>query len=172
MEETNLQHKKIARLAAKWWANVLDGRAKQDLGFPKGEELAQITQEDPTLHAQVVMLQKLLESHTREQAVPRYKRDAFEVKLAELIEKDLNETGCAYLYVEEGEVEGRLGLAAYYCGIEHGAHSAFPCNTEMFVLPDKIELKYGKSALMQVVYSEKDTKSSILLKEFEGRGGR
>lgn len=172
MNEKEFQIKKMARMAAKWWANVLDGRAKQDLGLPEGEELAQITQDDPTLNAQIVLFQKLLQYNTQDHAVPRYKRDAFEVKLAELIEKDLKETGCAYLYVEEGDVEGRLGLAAYYCGIEHGPHSAFPCNTEMYVLPDKIELKYGKSDFMKVVHNENDRKTSLLAKELEGRDGK
>ena len=142
----NFDNKRLASVAAKWWADQLDGNAKQDYG---------ITQEDvddtcknffnDKIKISLEQFQELLQKRAKAKAAPDILRLKFRKLLAKHIEKELDERGFAGLSVEL-EAEGMLALVAYYCNIYHGQYSAFPAYTDMFIEKGKIEVKYGKTA--------------------------
>lgn len=140
----NFDNKRLASVAAKWWADKLDGNAKQDFG------ISQETLDDYSeafLGGRQFTLEtfnKLAQQATQRKAVSDIKRLQFRKMLAKYIEKELNERGFAGLSTELA-AEGMLALVAYYCNIEHGHFSAFPAYTDMFIEKGKIEVRYGKS---------------------------
>lgn len=140
----DFDNKRLASVAAKWWADKLDGSAKQDFGISQDEldAYGKINNQKITLE----QFQEIAQKRTKQKAVPDILRLKFRKMLAKYIEKELNEQKSAYLYVELA-AEGLLGLVAYYCNIEHGHFSAFPAYTEMFIEKGKVEVRYGKSAI-------------------------
>lgn len=140
----NFDNKRLADVASKWWADKLDGTAKQDFGITQEtlDEYMNLFCAGKKLS--VELFNKIAQENALKKAVPEFLRMRFRKVLRTYIEKELNERGFAGLSVEL-EAEGMLGLVAYICNIEHGQFSVFPPFTEMFIEKGRIEVKYGKS---------------------------
>ena len=144
---------KTAEVAAKWWADKLDGMAKQDNGAP---EMAN------GLGGLLMMMSSLMHKVSPE------KREAFrialETKLDESLDQELDgleDMACGQisLRVDYG-AEGLLAEVASSLGIPYGTGSAFPVKTSMAVSKKDVKLWYGYGASEQVLYKEEPTKTT------------
>ena len=144
---------KTAEVAAKWWADKLDGMAKQDNGAP---ELAN------GLGGLLMMMSSLMHKVSPE------KREAFRIALETKLDESLDQKldgledmacGQISLRVDYG-AEGLLAEVASSLGIPYGTGSAFPVKTSMAVSKKDVKLWYGYGASEQVLYKEEPTKTT------------
>ncbi len=144
---------KTAEVAAKWWADKLDGMAKQDNGAP---EMAN------GLGGLLMMMSSLMHKVSPE------KREAFRIALETKLDESLDQKldgledmacGQISLRVDYG-AEGLLAEVASSLGIPYGTGSAFPVKTSMAVSKKDVKLWYGYGASEQVLYKEEPTKTT------------
>ncbi len=144
---------KTAEVAAKWWADKLDGMAKQDNGAP---EMAN------GLGGLLMMMSSLMHGVSPE------KREAFRITLESKLDESLDQKldgledmacGQISLRVDYG-AEGLLADVASSLGIPYGTGSAFPVKTSMAVSKKDVKLWYGYGASEQVLYKEEPTKTT------------
>lgn len=144
---------KTAEVAAKWWADKLDGMAKQDNGAP---EMAN------GLGGLLMMMSSLMHKVSPE------KREAFRIALETKLDESLDQIidgledmacGQISLRVDYG-AEGLLADVASSLGIPYGTGSAFPVKTSMAVSKKDVKLWYGYGASEQVLYKEEPTKTT------------
>ncbi len=144
---------KTAEVAAKWWADKLDGMAKQDNGAP---EMAN------GLGGLLMMMSSLMHKVSPE------KREAFRIALESKLDESLDQIidgledmacGQISLRVDYG-AEGLLADVASSLGIPYGTGSAFPVKTSMAVSKKDVKLWYGYGASEQVLYKEEPTKTT------------
>ena len=144
---------KTAEVAAKWWADKLDGMAKQDNGAP---EMAN------GLGGLLMMMSSLMHKVSPE------KREAFRIALETKLDESLDQNidgledmacGQISLRVDYG-AEGLLAEVASSLGIPYGTGSAFPVKTSMAVSKKDVKLWYGYGASEQVLYKEEPTKTT------------
>ena len=144
---------KTAEVAAKWWADKLDGMAKQDNGAP---EMAN------GLGGLLMMMSSLMHKVSPE------KREAFRIALETKLDESLDQKldgledmacGQISLRVDYG-AEGLLAEVASSLGIPYGTGSAFPVKTSMAVSKKDVKLWYGYGASEQVLYKEEPTKAT------------
>ncbi len=144
---------KTAEVAAKWWADKLDGMAKQDNGAP---EMAN------GLGGLLMMMSSLMHKVSPE------KREAFRIALESKLDESLDQKldgledmacGQISLRVDYG-AEGLLAEVASSLGIPYGTGSAFPVKTSMAVSKKDVKLWYGYGASEQVLYKEEPTKTT------------
>ncbi len=144
---------KTAEVAAKWWADKLDGMAKQDNGAP---EMAN------GLGGLLMMMSSLMHKVSPE------KREAFRIALETKLDESLDQKldgledmacGQISLRVDYG-AEGLLADVASSLGIPYGTGSAFPVKTSMAVSKKDVKLWYGYGASEQVLYKEEPTKTT------------
>ncbi len=143
---------KTAEVAAKWWADKLDGMAKQDNGAP---EMAN------GLGGLLMMMSSLMHKVSPE------KREAFRIALEAKLDEELDQKldgledmacGQISLRVDYG-AEGLLAEVASSLGIPYGTGSAFPVKTSMAVSKKDVKLWYGYGASEQILYKEEQTKT-------------
>lgn len=144
---------KTAEVAAKWWADKLDGMAKQDNGAP---EMAN------GLGGLLMMMSSLMHKVSPE------KREAFRIALETKLDESLDQKldgledmacGQISLRVDYG-AEGLLADVASSLGIPYGTGSAFPVKTSMAVSKKDVKLWYGYGASEQILYKEEPTKTT------------
>lgn len=139
---------KSVEVAAKWWGDYLDGTRKERTVEESNPDLFDALEQYSERMSKVFKnvadyLDNKLEE-TRSQAfVTPHERRKFEVFLAKLMQKEVEERGCCYLCTDEYGVPAvPLSLAAYYADIPRDEKSAFPMGIGMFVLKDKVEVRY------------------------------
>lgn len=133
-----------SKVAAKWWADKLNGLAKQDNGAP---DMA------GGLGALLMMMSSAMN------AVDAGKREEFRVVLEEKVDEALGRYGSCNLMVDYG-AEGLLALAAREVGINCGTGSAFPVKTYMTVSKESVKVSYGYGATPEEIYRQDPTKTS------------
>jgi len=133
-----------SKVAAKWWADKLNGLAKQDNGAP---DMA------GGFGALLMMLSSAMN------AVDPGKRENFRAVLEEKVDEALGRYGSCNLMVDYG-AEGLLALAANEVGINCGTGSAFPVKTYMTVSKESVKVSYGYGATPEELYSQAPTKTS------------
>ena len=133
-----------SEVAAKWWADKLDGTAKQDNGAP---EMA------GGFGALLMMMSSMMN------AVDAGKREEFRAILEAKVDEALERYGSCNLMVDYG-AEGLLALAAQQVGINCGTGSAFPVKTFMTVSKESVKVSYGYGATPNQIYKQDPTKAS------------
>lgn len=123
-----------SKIAAEWWANQLDGSAKQDDG------------ERGISHSLLVI-------SAMENAVSPAKQAEYEDVLEGLIDDALDTFGFCRLRVTY-EAKDELQIAARLTGVPYEAGSSFPAYNDMLVTKDKILHKEGYNAY-QEPYNDK-----------------
>lgn len=133
-----------SKVASKWWADKLNGLAKQDNGAP---DMA------GGFGALLMMLSSAMNG------VDAGKRDGFRVVLEEKVDEALGRYGSCNLMVDYG-AEGLLALAAQQVGINCGTGSAFPVKTYMTVSKESVKVSYGYGATPEEIYKAEPTKNA------------
>lgn len=138
MEESKVKKVKSAEVAANWWANAIDGKAKQDAKL-----------DNPM--AEMLMILSSIKN-----AVPKVKRDEFQMKLEQRLVEELEKTKYVNLNVDYG-AEGILYQVATECGINCGLGSAFPVKTSMEITQDSVKVSNGYGAPEKTIYKEEES---------------
>ena len=134
--------------AAKWWGDYLDGTRKERTVEESNpdlfEALEMYSERMSKVFKNVAEYLDKKQEETRAQAfVTPHERKKFEAILERLMQKEVEERGCCYLCTDEyGVPSVPLSLAAYYAKIPHDECSAFPMGIGMFVLKDRVEVRY------------------------------
>ena len=116
---------KSAEVAAKWWAEHLDGTAKQDNGT------------DNLLMAELMMLSAL------SNAVPKLVRDEFQRRLEENINEQLEDGALKVILRVDYYPDGILRTVAEDLEIDCSTGGPWPIKTYMVVTKDKVDLSFG-----------------------------
>lgn len=163
MEETQERKEKLeiskgAQIAAKWWAEQLDGTIAIPSYLEEAEEMKKEAEEDGD-EIWAKLMDAYLKAATivenQEKYISQEQSQKLRKNLEILLQKSINERGHEWLATDEDHACGYLGLACYFSGIDHENLPALPLNVMMHVWADKVEIDYQDFMRHEVLYDAK-----------------
>ena len=164
------EQEKMIALAVDWWLNYMDGTAERISSYQAEEELKTYTRDKfnkiveegrflEELH-NIYLFAKVKEDYNKKKDfyITQEQKSRLKIKLTSLIKKELENKNFVYLYSDEnGFAGGTLAVAMELSSIKNGmdeddAIGLFPKGTDMFISPNKVEVRYNEDSPLSTIY--------------------